>query len=542
MSEEFGSKQIIRGTAITSLLTIVSRILGFFRDLIVATIFGAGPLADAYFVAFRIPNLLRSFVAEGAMSAAFVPIFSTELKKGLPAAQTSFSAVAAFLIATTVALTVIGVVFADQLVALIAPGFAAPDRELCILLTRIMLPYIVFVSLIAMFNGALTSLKSFGAAAAAQSIMNVVLIAGGLLSALFEPRTGIIVLSASVFIGGAIQVICQIPTLRKAGLTLSFKWRGTASIIRELLGLMAPALLGATIYQVIIFLATVLASLLEPGAVSWLFYADRVVQLPIGIFSIALGSVLLPALSHNAAANNNRSFAENLINSMRFTSFILIPLTFFIFLFAEEISTLLFERGAFDTHASKMTASAIRALSLGIWSISCQSLLVRACMARRDNVTPTVFGVLTLCVNVCVSLLLMGPIHGHSDSFITRGLQALQSVLYSFLPVAQSYGHVGLASASSVAAGISFIALIISVSVREAEINWDPFVAATSRAIIAGSVAAYLSWIAAHQFPLLSVKILIGALSFAASYGVVAYLIRSQESLELTKLILKKVK
>ncbi len=538
MSEEFSSKQIIRGTAITSLLTVLSRILGFFRDLIVAHVFGAGALADAYFVAFRIPNLLRSFVAEGAMSAAFVPIFTTEIKKGPDAAQRAFRSVATFITAVTIVLTIAGVIFADALVSLIAPGFPAPERELCVLLTRIMLPYIIFVSLIAMFNGALTSLKSFGAAAAAQSIMNVVLIFGGIISAFFEQRLGVVVLSVSVFAGGAIQVLFQLPTLRRAGLKLEFGFRNSTPLVRELLALMGPALLGATIYQIIIFTATVLASLLEPGAVSWLFYADRVVQLPIGIFSIALGSVLLPALSENAAAKNSQSFGTNLINSLRFTSFILIPLTFFIFLFAGELVSVLFKRGAFDAYAAKMTAAAIRALSLGIWMVSCQSLLVRARMARRDTITPTVIGCLTLCVNIAASLLLMGEIHGADASFLSSALAAIQHFLLSLLPVANEYGHVGLAAASSLAAAVSMLALLFTVSACEDGINWDGFTIATSRAITAASAAAAGTWYIAPFFPIPLIRVVFCGAIFSLGYLGVSRLIQSQESKEFIKLIL----
>lgn len=537
MSDDFGSKQLIRGTAVTSLLTVVSRILGFFRDLIVALVFGAGPLADAYFVAFRIPNLLRSFVAEGALSSAFVPIFSSESKKSPEAAQLALRSVTTFLILTTTVLAALGILYASQLVDLIAPGFAGDQRNLCIQLTRIMLPYIIFISLIAMINGALTSLKIFGAAAAAQSIMNLVLIAGGIISAFVSPENGVVVLSVSVLAGGVIQVLWQLPALSRAGLTLQTGFVGSGRIIGELLRLMAPALIGATVYQLIIFSATVMASLLEPGAVSWLFYADRIVQLPIGIFSIALGSVLLPALASNMATSDHRSFSDNLLNSLRYTSFILLPLTVLIFFSAPDLIALLFERGAFDSHSSAMTAAAVRALSLGIWAISCQSLLMRAFIARRDNVTPTLLGMLTLSVNVVLSLMLMGPIVTADSSFLARTLGNIQQALYTIAPSSLAYGHVGLALASSAASGISFIVIALVFGRGQQQIGWSVFTRSTLTALLSAVSAGAAGISVASLFPGPVMRLATLGCMFALVYPLVAWLLQSRESREILTLI-----
>ncbi len=528
---EFSSVQIIRGTFITSSLTILSRLLGFVRDLIVALIFGAGPFADAYFVAFRIPNLLRSFVAEGALSAAFVPIFSSELRKGRLEAQHALRSVTSFLLVSTSAISLLGFVFATDIIGLIAPGFLGEQRDIAVLLLRIMLPYTICISLVAMINGALTSLKTFGAAAAAQSIMTVVLILGGLMSALFDMRSGVVILSISVLIGGIAQVLYQIPALRRHQLSLSFGFSGAGPLISQLLKLMAPAIVGATVYQLMIFTATVLSSLLEPGSISWLFYADRIVQLPLGIFSIALSSVLLPALATNAAAADSGAFARNLSNALRYNSFILLPVSALIFITADEVITVLFQRGAFDARSVDMTASAVRALSIGIWAASCQSLLARSFMAKRDNLTPTIFGVIALVLNVVLSLTLMGTIVSLDNALLVSVLTSIQQSIGSWIPPG-NLGHVGLALASSISSLISFVLFALMFQARQKDFSWKLFLNATATSAIAALTALIL--IVGIEFSISQalIRLVASVISFPLAYLGIALLLRSQEARE----------
>jgi putative peptidoglycan lipid II flippase len=531
LSTEFGSKQIIRGTLITSSLTILSRLLGFVRDLIVALVYGAGSFADAYFVAFRIPNLLRSFVAEGALSAAFVPIFSSELQQGRDQAQQALRAVTSFLLVSTGVISLIGFVFASEIIGLIAPGFLGEQRDTAVLLLRIMLPYTMCISLVAMVNGALASLKTFGTAAAAQSIMNVVLIIGGLISAVFEMRSGVIILSASVLVGGIAQVLFQIPALRRHQLQLSFGFSGAGPLISQLLKLMAPAIIGATVYQLMIFSATILSSLLEPGSISWLFYADRIVQLPLGIFSIALSSVLLPALATNAAVADASAFARNLANALRYNSFILLPVSALIFVSADEVIQVLFQRGAFDARSVEMTASAVRALSVGIWAASCQSLLARSFMAKRDNLTPTIFGVVTLVLNVVLSLTLMGSIVSSDASLLVALLTTIQQTLAGWLPHA-NLGHVGLALASSLSSLASFILFALTFHTRQKDFHWALFLNATTKSLLAALVALLLSAGIESTFTQEWPRLILTLICFPLSYLAVALLLRSQEAQE----------
>ena len=350
-----------------AVFTLLSRFFGFIRDLLVAMVFGASALADCFFIAFRIPNLLRSFVGEGALTAAFVPVFSSELHKGKDKAQKILSQVSAFLFVVTTILTILGIMFAGPIIDLIAPGYSVSEQAaLCVLLTRIMMPYIICISFVAMLNGALNSCNVFGAAALAQVIMNLVLIVGAVVAYFFDPYTGVIVLAASVLVGGIVQIFVQLPALSKAGLRMGAELNFASPEIRTLLKLMFPALLGATVYQISQFVNTLLATLIEAGSVSWLFYADRLTQLPIGVFSIALASVLLPLLSKFSVEGDNQGFHKNLSNSLCYTSFFMIPVCGCLYYFSEPLIRLMFERGKFHEFDTIQTALAVKAYAVGI--------------------------------------------------------------------------------------------------------------------------------------------------------------------------------
>ncbi len=482
---------LLRGTAIVSLLTLLSRLLGFIRDLLVAQLLGASLFADAFFVAFRIPNLLRSFVAEGALTAAFTPVFSTSLTRGIPAARETMKRVMGFLVLITTILVVAMIFCAPSVVSIIAPGFQKEvgKFELCVYLTRIMAPYIACVSVIAMINSALNALNIFGTSAWAQVIMNLVLIVGALFAIPFEMPTAVLIISLSVLIGGIVQVVSQIPSCHRSGLSLIPSWRIFSRDVGDVVRLMLPATLGASIYQITIFLGTILASLLPSGSVSWLFYADRVAQFPIGIFSVALASVLLPALSNASAQADDSAFSRNIANSLRFTNFCIIPMASGIWALASPITQLLFQRGAFDGESAYRTALALQALCYGLWAASCHSMLVRAFIARRDTVTPSLIGLVSLIVNLCVSLLLMGPIDLHGEGKgIAASLALMQKYLYALVPVSSNLGHVGLAAASSISALSSLALVAILFQSKIGQFPWSTFTSSLARSLCASLV------------------------------------------------------
>lgn len=533
------SRGLLRGTSIVAGLTMISRVLGFVRDLLLARLFGTSAVADAFFVAFRIPNLLRSFVAEGALTSAFVPVFSSELRRSTEAARRTVHAVTTLLLLTTVSLSVLGIIFAPQVVDVFAPGFRATSEkaQLCVDLLRIMLPYIVFVSMVAMINGALNTVKIFGIAAFAQVVMNVILIVGALVAGLFEERTAAVALSVSVIIGGVAQVIAQIPALRRSGFSLGLTLRPFTGATREVLRLMAPAVVGATVYQLSIFLNTVFASLLVTGSVSWLFYADRVTQLPLGVFSIALASVLLPTLARAHAEDDRQAFGDSFTDSLRFTSFCILPLAAAIFLFAEPIIRLAFQRGAFDLRATMQTAAAVQALAIGIWAVSCHSLISRALIAQKDTRTPTVIGVCTLLSTAVLSVFLMGaPSHSATSSIATL-IVAVQRWMESVWGELPQFGHVGLALASSSSAFLGALLLGVMLHRRSPGLPWQRFFAASAKGLVASAGSGWLSTIIASQIDHELLSTAVGLSAMAIIYLVLCVILRMREAEETLALV-----
>lgn len=481
---------LLRGTAIVSLLTLVSRFLGFIRDLLVANLLGASLFADAFFVAFRIPNLLRSFAAEGALTSAFVPVFSSALFQGKDHARETLRRITSFVLLLTTTLTILGVAYSQEIVSLVAPGFTSdPSKQaLASNLTKIMMPYIICISLIAMLNSALNTLKIFGASGIAQVLMNLTLIAGAFAAMPFDPQKATILLAVSVLVGGIIQVIAQVPACRRAGLTLRPSRKIISPEVKELTRLMIPATVGASVYQLTIFIATLLASTRVEGSISWLFYADRVAQFPIGIFSIALASVLLPTLANAAAASDAERFHGVLSDSLRFTSFFIIPMSAGIWALAEPITALLFERGAFTHTSTLMTAAAIKALALGLWATSCYSMIVRAFIARKDTITPTIIGIASIGLYLVCALLLMGPLLPSESSRFICSLSQVQGILAHLSPVTFDLGHQGLALASSLAALASLWLSIALFTVRLGGFPWRSFLRSMIKAMLASIV------------------------------------------------------
>ncbi len=543
MTASASGPSLLRGTSIVAFLTLLSRLCGFVRDLLTAKLFGTGIVADCFVVAFRIPNLLRSLVAEGALTSAFVPTFAGELKKGPEDAQSAISAVLAFLLLMTGLISLGGIVFAREIVTLFAPGFGdgTAKQDLCVLLTQIMFPYIVCVSIVAMLNGALNSVHIYGASAWAQVLMNIVLILGAL-AAMIEtshPWGAAIIMSASVVVGGLVQVWAQVPALRRAGFVLRLSFARGGKVIREILRLMLPAIFGAAVYQLSIFLGTLLASLQEQGAISWLFYADRVTQLPLGVFSIALASVLLPSLSRAHAEDNAAQFERHLVDSLRFTSFVMIPLSAVLFTFSFPITMLCFERGAFDAFSTLQTARAVAALSLSLWLVSTHTMLVRALIAKKDTVTPTLIGIASVLTYLLAAIVLMGmPISGdgsEAHDIVSQTKRFLQQ----FFPV-MDFGHVGLSLGSVVSAAVS-VTLVLLVVLLRYRVNFGAFVRATWKSLFASLAAVgsalLLCDMEQSALPPLAGGLLGGSIVFMAVHLV----LRTREFMEMKNLLQRKI-
>lgn len=529
---------LLKGTSIVSALTLVSRVFGLLRDLLIARYLGAGWRTDAFFVAFRIPNLLRSLVAEGALTSAFVPVFSSELKEKKEQAYATFQTIANLLLLTTFFLTLAGIFFAPGIISILAPGFNEnpEQRSLCITLTQIMFPYIIFVSIVSLCNGALNSVGIFGAAPVAQIIMNGVLIAGAFSLPLFDSLGRVYVLSFVVVAGGAIQIVSQLPFLKKASLPRRPGRKFWTPAARDVGLLMLPAVGGAAVYQMSLFFNTILASVLQEGSVSWLFYADRVAQLPIGLFTVALTSVLLPSLSHAASGNKTEAFKEQFLNSLRFTSFLLIPVSTGLLVYSEELVALFFERGEFSAYSRVQTAHAVQAMCFGIWGISCYALTMRTFIARKNTLTPTLLSIANVCIGLVAALWLMGkPVRLEKESWI-NWLFDFQSVLLSYLP-AYDLAHSGLAIATGLGSMISFPFTLMILQRDGVSLPLSGFINSVWKALF-GSVAMYLVLTELlPDLPFVWMTVVAGTLTGAAVYALSCILLKNQEWLEMLQTI-----
>ncbi|MBW1689533.1 MAG: murein biosynthesis integral membrane protein MurJ [Deltaproteobacteria bacterium] len=406
---------VTRAAGVIGIYTFLSRILGLLRDMLIANFFGSGMSADAFFVAFRIPNLLRRLFAEGSFSVAFIPVFTEYLQKR--SREDAFLLARVVITSLTIiltAVTVLGIVLSPLIVRIIAPGFGGMGEKyaLTVLLTRIMFPYIFLVSVLALFTGILNSLKHFAAPAMAPIFLNLSMIAALVFLAphMKIPTVG---LAVGVIVGGILQMLLQVPFLLKKGLSFAPRWLPSHPALRKIGILMLPTIFGSAIYQINQLVGTLLASLLREGSVSYLYYADRLVQFPLGVFGIAISTAVLPSLSREAAYRDFEGLRGTLSHAIRLTMFITIPAMVGLIVLREPVVRLLFERGAFDSFTTVMTAQALLFYSLGLWAFAGLRVFVSAFYSLQDTVTPVKVAVAAMIANIVFSLLLMGPLkHG----------------------------------------------------------------------------------------------------------------------------------
>lgn len=406
MKQEQG--EISRRVGTVSFYTFLSRILGLLRDGVMAWAFGATRIADAFYVAFRIPNLLRRLVAEGALTIAFVPVYTDYLKKSRASAREAASVIFTYLSLFLVVLVISGIIFAPWIVKLVAWGFSANQEkfELTVYLTRLMFPYIFLISLVALAMGILNSLKRFAAPAASPIFLNIGIILGAVFLWKFfkTPATGLVL---GVLIGGIMQLCLQVPSLIKEGMLpkLNFNYRHPA--LKGLLLLMIPSAFGAAVYQLNVMIVTLLASFLQEGSVSYLWYADRVSEFSLGIFSIAVATAALPTMSDHASEKNIESLKETMNFSLRLAFLIDIPAAVGLYLLALPIVSVIFQRGKFDEATSMATAATLCFFALKIPFVSGVRNLVPGFFALKDAKTPVITSAIAVIVNTVAALILM---------------------------------------------------------------------------------------------------------------------------------------
>jgi putative peptidoglycan lipid II flippase len=421
---------LIRRAATVGGYTMLSRILGFLRDILIATVLGAGPVADAFFVAFRIPNMFRRLVAEGAFAAAFVPMFSGRLESdGREAARVFAEQVLAVLIGALLAFTVAVEIAMPGLMHLIAPGFADnPDQfELTVLFTRITFPYLLFMALVALLGGVLNSLYHFAAAAAAPILLNVVLI-GALLGFADAGATPGHALAWAVAVGGAGQFILMMVACHRAGMALRLSRPRLTPALRKLLRLMVPAGLTAGVHQVNLLVGTIVATL-QGGAVSYLYYADRVNQLPLGVVGVAVGTALLPMLSRSLRAGEEAAAMDHQNRAIEVSLLFALPAAVALMIIAGPIITVLFEHGAFGPAETEATAWALAAFALGLPAYVLVKVLLPGFFAREDMTTPFHISIAAVVANIVLTVGLF-PVIGHVGIALATALSStLQAVL-----------------------------------------------------------------------------------------------------------------
>ena len=419
------SKALLKSTGVVSAMTSLSRVTGFVRDMIYAQMFGAGAGTDAFFVAFRIPNFLRRLFAEGAFSQAFVPVFSEyQTQRPREELKELVDQVAGTLGAILLLITAIGVVAAPVLILLFAPGFTANagKYELTVAMLRITFPYLLFISLTAFAGGVLNSCGKFAIPAVTPVLLNLTMIAAALwLSPRMErPVVG---LAWGVFIAGIIQLGFQIPFLRQVKLLPRPRWGWAARGVQQVLKLMLPALFGSSVAQVNLLIDTLLASFLVSGSVSWLYYSDRLVEFPLGIFGVALGTVILPKLSRHHAGAETDDFSHTLDWALRWALLIGIPATVSLFILSGPILSALFQYGEFDAHDVQMSARSLMAFALGLVAFMLIKVLAPGFYARQDTRTPVKYGLIAMGANTAMTLVLIWPL-AHAGLALSTALAA----------------------------------------------------------------------------------------------------------------------
>jgi len=397
-----------KAAGVVSLAVMLSRVLGLLRDLLFAALFGAGRNMDAFIIAFRAPNLLRDLFAEGALSTAFVTTFSRKIAtQGDPSAWRLAGKMATLTVVFMSLISLAGVVFADPLIGVLAPGFDPAKRALTVLLAQIMYPFILLVSLAALVMGMLNAKNRFAVPALASSFFNLGSIIGGIsLGYALDPHFGnraLVGLAIGTLIGGLLQLAVQLPSLKQVGFSFKpdFRWRDPG--VGEVLALMAPAVISSSAVQVNVMINGMFASQLGDGPVSWLNNAFRLVQLPIGVFGVAIATVTLPMVSRSAALKDSGAFRATLARALRLAFFLTIPSTVGLIVLAHPIIRLLYERGRFLPHDTFETASVLQFYTVGLVAYSGIKVLAPAFYAINQRNTPMFVSFLSIGANLLLN-------------------------------------------------------------------------------------------------------------------------------------------
>ena len=430
---------LLKALAAISSMTLLSRILGLIRDVIVARTFGVSSGTDAFFVAFRLPNLLRRIFAEGAFAQAFVPILS-EYRNSRSAQDTKafVDHVATLLALVLVLVTIVGILAAPVIVYVSAPGFAAtPEKfQTTVELLRITFPYILFISLASFAGGILNTWSRFSVPAFTPVLLNVSFIAFALwLAPYFDPP--IKALAWGVFFGGVLQLGFLLPFLSRIGMLPRLRAKFSDPGVWRLLRLMGPAIFGVSVGQISLLISTIFASFLVSGSVTWLYYADRLMELPTGLLGVALGTILLPSLSRSFAQKSQAEYSQLLDWGLRLTFLLALPCAAALALLAVPLVATLFHHGAFEAFDVDMTRRALVAYSIGLLGLINVKVLAPGFYARQDIRTPVKIGVVTLVATQLMNLLFLQLGGGHAGLALAISLGACVNASLLYLKLRQ---------------------------------------------------------------------------------------------------------
>lgn len=523
--------KITKAAGMMSFATFISRILGYIKDMILAKFFGATASADTFFVAFRIPNLLRELFAEGSMSSAFIPVLTEyQTKSGKEEANRLVRSLFIFIFIFVGIICVLGIIFSPAIVSLIAPGFLKDPEKFSntVLLTRIMFPFLLFISLAALTMGALNTRGVFFIPALAPAFLNIVTIIS-VVALSMQFTNPIVSVAIGITAGGLVQFLIQVPSFFKQGYTLrrqnselnsslmtphSSLWHPG---IKKIGLLIIPSTAGLAVAQINIFISTILASYLPEGSITYLYYSMRLIQFPIGIFGVAMGMAVLPALSEHAVNGRIDMLKEDFSFALRLLFFITVPAMVGLISLSEPIVSTLFQRGEFKYSNTIGTSNALIFYSFGIWAIVGVRTVTSAFYSMQDTKTPVKIAALAMILNIVMSITLMGTMK-----------------------------HSGLAFANSIASSFNFLMLFYFLRKKIGSIGTKKIFSSFIKTLFASLLMGFTGWIITRN-PLWSEsggdikKVLylsIGLLSCIFIYFLVSYFLKSEEM----GYIIKKIK
>ncbi|MGB0636624.1 MAG: murein biosynthesis integral membrane protein MurJ [Gammaproteobacteria bacterium] len=423
------SNKLLRPLAVIGNLTFISRILGYIRDVLIATIFGAGITTDAFFIAFKIPNFFRRIFAEGALSQAFIPVLAESRRNDEKSTADLIRAVSGALSVTVFGIVLLGILSAPLIIYVFAPGFVATPEKAALTadLLRIMFPYLGLISICALTWGIMNSYNKFAIPALCAVLFNLVLISALLLMTDYFERP-IMALAVAVTLGGLVQLVFSVWGINLLGFSLRPKLDWKHPGVTKILHLMAPAALAASIVQVNLMIDLAIASFLETGSISWLYYSNRLVEFPLGVFGVALATVLLPNLSTSAAEGDVRKFSSTIDWALRWATILGLPAVAGLIILSDEMILTLFGYGAITERDVLMSSNSLSAYSMGLLAFIMIKIFGPGYYARQDMRTPVKFGLIAIGINLVFNLLLVGPL-GHTGLALATAVAANANAL-----------------------------------------------------------------------------------------------------------------